>query len=697
MMLSMISFTITLYLGELVRDKGKIRYNLNMKRVLIVLVILTGAYFRFHQLATFPPSSGWDTAYYGVDALRILDGFRPIYLYPSREALYSYLTAFMVGALGVRDFTLHLTAVFIGILTLPAVYLVTNELLRSQKWVYAGRYGGLIAMAMLAVSYWHVVWSRFGVRAILAPLFITLTVYAVLRAVRSEQRIWYMIAGGLGGLSLYTYQVAQLLPILIFVIFVILFITKRRVLTSKVYLANIGIMFVVSLVVVAPLLMFAYNNPEVYNGRVRDVLLVNNDDGAPAQQNEIRERLIDVVRFFTVEGDTALHDYSVNGRVGLHPFFQIGMLVGLGVLLWQWRQAYALILLSWLLIMLIPASLADKASVSKRALGAIPAVAVIVSLGLLTLAQLVQTGFRRLKVEPIYAKGFIALLLIVGLGMASYATYHDYFLDYALSDESIRVYDPQISEMAHYIGQLPPDELVYLTPEDPHHPNMLFHTQLRTESSQRVRGYNGWHCLVLPMRTQQPTTYVASENISLEQLQMYYPQGQLQTTGLSNEYGFDDYFAAYAIGAGETAVFNPDTAVEANWSNQIQLIGYDLPLSSYKPNERIEITLYLNALQRMGTQYTLFMHLIDPVALAEGQPPLRGQQDVEPCQTYYPTSVWYPEEVVIDTYEVLIDPNTQPGSYQLVMGFYTWYDQQRLAIGDDFSFVIATVQIEAAN
>ncbi|MCP4419176.1 MAG: hypothetical protein GY805_21380 [Chloroflexi bacterium] len=668
-----------------------------MKRLLIVFIILIGAYFRFHRLATFPPSSGWDTAYYGVDALRILDGDRPIYLYPSREALYSYVTAFMVGALGVRDFTLHLTAVFIGILTLPAVYLVTNELFYAQKYAFVRRYGGLIAITMLAVSYWHVVWSRFGVRAILAPLFIALTVYAVLRAVRTGRRTWFIIAGGIGGGSLYTYQVAQLLPILVFFIIVILYIANRYAYRGKVYLANVSIMFVASLLVTAPLLAFAYNNPEMYNGRVRDVILVNNNESAQAKQTQIKDRLTDVARFFFVEGDTDLRDYSVNGRVGLHPIFQIGLVVGLAVLVWQWRQSYALILLSWLLIMLIPASLADKASVSKRALGAIPAVAVIVALGLLTLAQFIHAGLRRLTIGPTYKWGLIIVLLFVGFGTAVYATYHDYFLDYALSDETLRVYDPQISEMAHYIAQLPPDELVYITPEDPHHPNMLYHTQLRTESSQMARGFNGWHCLVMPMTTQQPTTYVASENNSIVKLQTYYPKGQLQTTGLSDEYGYDDYFAAYAIEGGETAVFHPDSSIDANWSGQIQLIGYDFLPSSYKPGEKIEITLYLHALQKMDTNYTVFMHLIDPVALEQGQPPLRGQQDVEPCQTYYPTSVWYPEEVVIDTYEVTIDPNTQPGIYQLVMGFYTWYDQQRLAIGDNSSFVIVEIQVDTAD
>lgn len=660
---------------------------------MIVFVILSGAFFRFHQLAIFPPSSGWDTAYYGVDALRILDGYRPIYLYPSREAMFSYLTALMVGTIGVRDFSLHITAAFVGVLTLPAVYLVANELLRTQKWRFASRFGGIIAMMMTAVSYWHIVWSRFGVRAILAPLFIILTIYAILRAVRTRSRTWFIIAGGIGGSSLYTYQIAQLLPILVFFVFIILYMANRQTYPIKTYLAHVSMMFMTALLVVSPLLVFAYNNPEMYNGRVRDVILVNNDP-TQTQQSQIKERLTNVLRFFTVEGDIALRDYSVSGRVGLQPLFQIGFAMGLLTLAWRWRQPYAWLLLSWLLIMLIPASFASKASVSKRALGAVPAVAIIVSLGWLTLFYGFRVGLRRLKIRPIYIWNLVGGLLFIGFGATGYITYRDYFWDYAQSDEIVRVYDPQISEMAHYIVQLPPDELIYVSPEDLHHPNMLFHTQLRTESSQRVRGYNGWHCLVMPASTQQPTTYVLSEENSVSLLQRYYPQGTLQTSGLSNKYGYDDYFVAYSIDEGETAVFQPQFPSNANWSDQIQLIGFDMPSVTYKPGEQIEITLYLRALQKMDVRYTTFMHLIDSIALEQGQPPLRGQQDTEPCHTYYPTTIWYPEDVVIDRYKIVIDPNTQPGTYQLTMGFYTWYDQQRLTIGDDTSFIIANIQVQ---
>ncbi len=47
---------------------------------LLVGSTLIGAFLRLHELAHLPISSGFDPAYYGLDALAILDGERPIYL-----------------------------------------------------------------------------------------------------------------------------------------------------------------------------------------------------------------------------------------------------------------------------------------------------------------------------------------------------------------------------------------------------------------------------------------------------------------------------------------------------------------------------------------------------------------------------------------------------------------------------------------
>ena len=59
-----------------------------------------------------------------------------------------------------------------------------------------------------------------------------------------------------------------------------------------------------------------------------------------------------------------------------------------------------------------------------------------------------------------------------------------------------------------------------------------------------------------------------------------------------------------------------------------------------------------------------------------------GQDDGEPCRRFYPTTVWDPGEIVIDTYEIPITDDAPPGEYQFEVGFYYWETLERLPVLD---------------
>ncbi len=52
-------------------------------------------------------------------------------------------------------------------------------------------------------------------RAILIPLFISLLCFFLLKALRTQQRRYFALTGLVMGISLYTYQLAQVFPILV--------------------------------------------------------------------------------------------------------------------------------------------------------------------------------------------------------------------------------------------------------------------------------------------------------------------------------------------------------------------------------------------------------------------------------------------------------------------------------------------------
>ncbi|MBK7216033.1 MAG: glycosyltransferase family 39 protein [Candidatus Promineofilum sp.] len=150
--------------------------------LLLAAITALAAGLRLYRLDALPPGDGHDVAQYGVDALQILAGARPIFLESNfgREPLFSYLVALAYRFTGPGAFGIHLTSALVGVATVPAVWLVARELFAGERRGALG-YLPLLAAFLSAVSYWHLNWSRVGLRVILVPLFAALIVFALWR------------------------------------------------------------------------------------------------------------------------------------------------------------------------------------------------------------------------------------------------------------------------------------------------------------------------------------------------------------------------------------------------------------------------------------------------------------------------------------------------------------------------------------
>lgn len=658
---------------------------------LVVTAVLLGAFLRLHDLASLPISAGFDVAYYGLDALQILSGDLPVYFASNfgREALFSYLVAALYAGLGLSDFAIHLAAAFAGTLTIPAVYIVVKELLYFVPWPAVRRYGPVLAAFVLSFMYWHLVWSRYGVRAILAPFFIALTLFFLLRAQRTGDRRMYFLAGLSAGLGLHTYQVGQLLPALVIGVVAIDYWSQRKNARLKTYLRPLLPTLLGFLALALPLGLYAVRHPETFNQRVRDVAIVETTQPLAGQWGALAERAAALVRFFSVQGDTH-RMWSVGRLPGLNPFLLIGFLLGLLALLWFWRRRWAQIMGLWLMVMLAPALLADSGTVSKRALGVLPVLAALIALGFGSFLAWLRARTPDSRVWPAAA----ALFLGGGLLFTFVDTYTEYFLVWGQNAAKDGHFEPQLSEMGAYIATLPRDERIYLSADAPNHPNMLLHSRLRS-ADDTLRGYNGWRCFVYPDVTTGPTTYVLSDEPSIANVQAAFPRGTLQDSGLSDYYGFGDYYVAYHIPANEQAALVPQVVVgDAVWGDdQITLLGYELSAQSVAPGERLTVTLYWQALRPSDIRYTAFIHLLGPTNPAGGSP-IWGQQDSEPCKGYYPTAVWRAGEIIRDDMVIEVAADAPPGNYELTTGFYTWPDFQRLPVGDADVFTLQTIIVQ---
>ena len=109
--------------------------------------------------------------------------------------------------------------------------------------------------------------------------------------------------------------------------------------------------------------------------------------------------------------------------------------------------------------------------------------------------------------------------------------------------------------------------------------------------------------------------------------------------------------------------------LEANFANQVKLLGYDLPSRRVEPGGGLPVTLYWQGLAWMGDDYIIFTKL-----LAADQS-VYGGRDRLP-QEGYRTLYWAPGEIVADPFGVPVAPDAPDGVYHLNVGLYKRVNQQ---------------------
>ncbi len=656
-------------------DVSILRQSNKLKFALLIIITLIAIFFRFHQLKTLPPGDGFDPAYYGLDALRILDGEFPIYFATNfgREVIFSYLVALVYLFTGPGTFGIHVASALVAVLTIPAVFLVADEFFKREQSGILTQFGGVLAALLTAISFWHLMWSRYSVRAILIPLFVSLLCFFLLRALRTQQKRYFALTGIVMGLSFYTYQLAQLFPILVAIGIAFDLIARRAF--NKTAVKQIAIIYGVAFLLALPLLTYAVQNPDVFNQRVSAVYVLEDATEKSDQIDILRTNILNVIKMYTIEGDS---DPLINipKRPSLNPLLSIAFILGILFSAYRWRRPNYLFLLSWLLLMSAPAFLADSAAMSKRALGALPAVMILISFALLHpfdyLGQQKQAGLIHKK-RQLLPYGFLFIFILL---MSAFTTYNDLFQKWGKDPALYTHYNVGVAEIGQYIASIPEDETIYLSPTWIDHATLKLHSNNR----ENIHAYNGRHCFVYPQRTQQETHYIvvpSDESTSLPLLTEYFPNGQVVDEGYLGNGNL--YYTAYQIPAGTPAQFEPTQKAYSNWADEVAVLGYDVSNDTFHPGDTITINIYFKPLKDMALNYTSYIHLLGPADPETGNT-LWAQVDREPCFQSYPTSWWHDNEIIRDTFTMTISPDAPAGEHQIAMGFYHWPEMQQMIL-----------------
>lgn len=189
------------------------------KNWILVLILFLAAILRLYDLGRIPPSLDWDEAALGYNAYSILRTGRDEYghflplIFKSfgdyKPGLYIYLTVPFVAIFGLTELAVRLPSALIGITTVWLLYQVALLFLKKKPLA-------LFTSFALAVSPWHLHFSRGAWEANVALFFVLGGIYAFLRAEKKRIKWLYFSALSLAGAVL-TYQGGKLMvPLIVF-------------------------------------------------------------------------------------------------------------------------------------------------------------------------------------------------------------------------------------------------------------------------------------------------------------------------------------------------------------------------------------------------------------------------------------------------------------------------------------------------
>ena len=197
-----------------------------MKKYFLILIILLAFVLRFYKLSTTPAFNA-DEAAIGYNAYSLLLTGKdehgnnwPLHFQSFNDykpGLYFYVVLPFVKLIGLNEWAVRIPGAALGVLTVFVVYLLAKELFKNKNIA-------IFSALLLAISPWHIHFSRGGWEVNLSTFLIALGVWLFLRYVNDSKQKYLYLSVLSFALSFYSYHAARVVvPLLGLSLFVIYF------------------------------------------------------------------------------------------------------------------------------------------------------------------------------------------------------------------------------------------------------------------------------------------------------------------------------------------------------------------------------------------------------------------------------------------------------------------------------------------
>ncbi|MHB0879016.1 MAG: glycosyltransferase family 39 protein [Anaerolineae bacterium] len=624
--------------------------------IAVLSVTLLAAIVRFWALDRFPPGMHYDEGYNALDALRILEGVRPIFFTGNfgREPLFNYVIALAFGLFTPGPVVMRALAAMAGTLAVPLTYGIGRLL--------APRYRAPAVLAALvqATLPWDLHFSRYGLRIELLPLLGSAAVLCLLVGWRRQRWPWFIASGAFLGLSLYGYMASRLLPLVLLPWGLLVLWRTDRTDRRRLLLA-FALVAATAAIVFTPLGAYFVGHPDSFTQRVGQVAL-------RGSVGDVLEQLAGNtwlwLKAMVVAGDSNPRN-NLPGAPALTPWLWLPWALGLLYCLRRLRHPEWALAPLWFAVMLLPSILSDYAPSFQRAIGAVPPLCLTVGIGLWQLREGVATLTRR------RAAGLaLAAILVLGSGVQGL---HQYFVQWGRSNALYYAFDEGLYEVGEYIrDRAAVGARVYISPVRADHTTLQF---LMRDGGDPVT-FDGRKVFVLPPVWESEVEYIIltqEDPVGLEQVVHWFPGMEVVRT-FADRLG-QTYAVALRSDIATAAPVTPRLKVGARWEGGISLIGLEIWPNREAANS-LQVRLYWQASEPQNADYTSFVHVVGPLNEATGSPLWAGA-DAMPGDGSYTTCRWSPGETVVESRNLAL-PQLDDGEYYLEVGWYLLATGERL-------------------
>lgn len=456
------------------------------KLVIFIFIIALGIFFRFFRLGDVPLGLYPDEAMNGNNALEARATHDYKFFYPEnngREGLFINIQGISLALFGREPWALRGVSGVMGTLTIFGVFLVTKELFSqrgSKRKRSAAITIALIAAFFTAASYWHINFSRIGFRAIMFPLITSFALYFLIKGLRTKN-IWTLVwAGVVTGLGFHTYIAFRFFPFVpaILIIGEIWHYYRNKPTKKKTNILDLScspcavvLYLFVTFVIALPIGVYFLQHPDDFVGRSRQVSIF-------ATESPIKTFIQSNIKtwgMFVARGDCNWrHNYSCQPELvwPLAFFFAVGIFVTIRDLFKRTyeRSSVPVLLLGWLIIMSIPATLTwEGLPHALRSIGMIPPVMILSAFGCWRLTRALLDWFERQKSRfPEKTRQLARLqketkiLVMFLLLFVPISSYQHYFNLWANNPNTYGAFATDLSHIGQYLRDKPADVTSYV-------------------------------------------------------------------------------------------------------------------------------------------------------------------------------------------------------------------------------------------